>query len=385
MRGGGLAGAVERFLPEIYLALAGMIVGLLCFLTPPFFTPDEPHQAARAISLSHGVLRAHMGAREFGAEIDENALGVMDQVDQVRMRWEKGAGYFLDRQWGPLAGVDARAAMQAQAGVRWDGQRVFAPFPNTAVYPPVFYLPAMLGWRAGEAAGWTIVASLRLARLLTGCCAVLLGWFALRVWAGSRWTLLAYLLLPSTLFLQASCAQDACLLGVAGLLAAVLSRPLAGRREFTRKELLAAAGLLTLVATARAPYLAMAPLLLLPGMSAERSERRRWVGPVVAALVVAGIWAGWQMLVRPVGLDTADRADPGMQAEFLREHWLRAGWAVVRGTAEAGFDFAHRGLYVVGWNDLLAPGWLAAMVGVCVAVIVVAVWASLVFGWRGKA
>ena len=52
-----------------------------------FFYSDEPHQAARAISLSHGVLRARMGEREYGAEIDENALGVMDQVDQIRMKW----------------------------------------------------------------------------------------------------------------------------------------------------------------------------------------------------------------------------------------------------------------------------------------------------------
>ncbi len=384
LRGGGPLAWVEQWLPELYLVVAGLIVGLLCFVTPPFFTPDEPHQAARAISLTHGVLRTWMGSREFGAEIDENALGVMDQVDQVRMNWERGAGFFLDRHWGPLAGARARAQMQGQADIRWDGRRTFAPFPNTAVYPPFFYLPAMLGWRVGEAAGWTIFASLRLARLLTGLCAVLLGWGALRLWAGPRWILLAYLLLPSALFLEASCAQDACLLGVAGLMAAMLSRPLAARRELTLGELWGLAAALAVAATARAPYLAMAPVLFLPGVAAERSGSRRWVGPVIAAGLVAGVWSAWQGIVRPVGLDTADRADPELQAQFLREHMLRAAWAVARGTAEAGIDFVRRGLYVVGWNDLLAPRWMAVMVGVCIAAVIAAGRGSPMRGWRGK-
>ena len=58
---------VERWLPEIIPGAGGAIVGVLCFVTPPFWTPDEPHQAARAISLGHGEWRARMGAREYGA------------------------------------------------------------------------------------------------------------------------------------------------------------------------------------------------------------------------------------------------------------------------------------------------------------------------------
>ena len=213
---------------------------------------------------------------------------------------------------------------------------------------------------------------------------MLLGWGALRVWAGSRSMLLPVLLLPSVLFLDASCAQDACLVGVAALLAAVLSQPLAAWREFTRGELWGVAGMLVVVATARAPYLAMAPVLFLPEVTAEGSGKRRRLEPVAAAVVVAGAWGVWQLLVHRVGLDTADRADPELQAKFLQEHFFAGAWAVVRGTVEAGVDFVRRGLYVVGWNDLLAPGWMAAVVGVCVAGMIVAGGGSLVRGWRGK-
>ena len=320
-----------------------------------------------------------------GQAIDENALGVMDQMDEIRMGWEKsGRGTFLHRRWGPLSGVEAQERQRGLKGIRWDGDGAFAPFPNTAVYPPVLYLPAILGWRTGEAAGGTIFASLRLARLLTGLCAVLLGWGALRVCAVSRWALMPLLLLPSALFLDASCAQDACLIGVAALMAAVVTRPVVAGREFTRGELVGMAAMLAVIATARAPYLAMAPVLFLPGLEVAGRTKRRWVGPVVAALLVAAVWVWWQWLVHPVGLDTADRADPEMQVGFLREHFFAAGWAVMRGTVDAGVDFVKRGLYVVGWNDLLAPVWLRALVGVCVGLVVAAGFGCVARTWRGR-
>jgi hypothetical protein len=80
---------MERRLPEIYLGLAGVSICWLCVMTAPFFAPDEPHQSARAIALSHGEWRARVGAVEAGGLIDANALRVMDGMDTVRMEWEK--------------------------------------------------------------------------------------------------------------------------------------------------------------------------------------------------------------------------------------------------------------------------------------------------------
>ena len=184
-------------------------------------------------------------------------------------------------------------------------------------------------------------------------------------------------------FWMRAVAQDACLVGVAALLAAVLSRSLAARREFTRGELWGVAGMLVVVATARAPYLAMAPVLFLPGVTAVGSGKRRRLEPVVAAVVVAGAWGVWQLLVHRVGLDTADRADPELQAKFLREHFFAAAWAVVRGTVEAGVDFVRRGR-CSGLERSAGTRVVAAVVGVCVAGMIVAGGGSLVRGWRGK-
>jgi hypothetical protein len=387
--GSSLLARVNGRLPEMYLVLGLVVTGLLCFLTAPFFGPDEPDQASRAISLSRGQLIEHMGPSqggdEAGGEIDAGAVRAMDGMDDIRMAWEASAPDFLDRPYGPVAESDQRRLN----GIGWEGRRVFLPFGNTAAYPPVLYLPAIAGWRVGEVGGLTIFESLRLARLFCALTAVGLGWLALRLCACSGWLLLPFLLLPSTLFLNASCSQDAVLLAVAGLVVAMLSRALVAGREFTGVELAVMAGLLALCGTARPPYLAMAGVLFLPGVELRtvampKSGWRRWVAPAAACMGVAGVFGVWRHLVAWLGLEHSNEARPEMQAIFLRAHTAAAAWALVKGTAYAAYDFARRGVYVVGWNDLLPHHGLAAAVVVCFAAVVVLAPACPIRTWGGR-
>lgn len=381
MHADSLLARVELHLPALYLAFALLVTSLLCLLTAPFFGPDEPNQACRAISLAHGDLLAHMGDAEAGARIDGNALAAMDGVNDIRMEWEKTTRDFHDRPFGPMT----EQRQLALSALRWAHQTVFVPFGNTAVYPPAFYLPAMAGWRLGEAEDMTIFASLRLARLLCAFTSVGLGWLALRVCACSRWMLIPLLLLPSTLFLNATCSQDAVLLSVAALVAAVLSRPLAWRREFTPGELAVVALLLALCGTARPPYVGMALLVFLPGLEQRERQWRRWMGPGVAFLAVLGLYGLWRQLVMPLGIEWADQADPEAQQAFLRSHPFAVAGALLHGGTEAAWDFVHRGLYVVGWNDLLPHHGAAAVLSACLVVLILLGPACPVRTWTGQA
>ena len=375
---------VEPWLPGVYAVLALAINLMLCVVTPPFFTPDEPHHAARVIALGRGEWMAQVTPpREAGAEIDAGALRVMDGVDAIREAAEQRSSNFLDRAWGPLAGDPDRGL----AGVGWAHERAFAPFPNTAVYPPVLYLPAVVGWRLGKTGDWTIFHSLQLARLLEALATVGIGWVALRLGRGLRCLLFAYLLLPSALFLNASCAQDPVLLAVAGLVAAMLSRALVEQREFRPGELAGMAGLLALCATARPPYLALGLLLFLPGVEVPGGRGffwRRWAGPLVAFTCVVAVSAAWRHVVLPFGFDTGIGADPEEQYGFLRAHAALGAWYVVKGTGAAAVDLVRRGLYVVGWNDLLAPAGLRAGVGACWLVLLLFAPAWPLRTWLGR-
>ncbi len=363
---------LERRLPEMYAVLALVVTGLMCLVTAPFFGPDEANQACRAIALAHGQVIARMGADEAGGEIDSGALAAMEGVNNIRMAWEKRAGDFHNRAYGPMTEELERPLAQ----VRWSHRRVFVPFGNTAAYPPFLYAPAVLGWRVGEALGLTIFESLRLARMLCALTAVAVGWLAMRVCARSRWLLLPFLLLPSVLFINATCSQDAVLLPVAALVAALVSRPLVRGGEWTHWELAGVAGLVATMAMARPPYLGLALILFLPGVELAGNRWRRWLEPMVALALVVGAVALWRHAVAGLDIDTSDEANPTLQMLFMQAHPGAAAWAIVRGTVEAAVDFWQRGFYVVGWNDLLGPRVLSIPAGLCVI-------AGLLLGERG--
>ncbi len=376
LRGRSLGWTRAMWLGAVAVPLA--VAGLLCLATAPFFAPDEGNQSLRAMTLGHGQVIERMGTGEAGGDVDTGALSVIGSVDRLRMAWEKRGRDFHDRPWGA---IDARAQREL-SGERWEGRREFAGFGNTAAYPPFLYGPAVAGWSLGEAAGWTIFESLHLARMLNALAAVLLAYAAMRVCAVPPWFLLAALLLPSTVFLYASSSQDALVVPVAALAAALLTRPLAAGRDFTRGEFCGMVALLAVCATVRPPYTGLALVLFVP--EAKRSWRG-WLRAGGGCGVVLAVCAGWWLRVRSLGVDTADEANPALQRIFIEQQPLAAAHAILRGTMEAGADFVHRGLYVIGWNDLLPPHGLAVALWVYGGALLAASPGCRVRSWRGFA
>lgn len=376
----GSAERMQRRLPVFYLLFALLLTTGMCWVTAPFFGPDEPSQSLRALALLQGDLLPKMGAEEPGAELDSGALHAMDGMDSIRMRWEKQNADFHDRAYGPVTAE----SQERLAGTQWSGQKAFVGFGNTATYPPGLYLPAIVGWRIAQEMHLTVFRSLRLTRWLTALLAALMGWLALR-WSGKGvWSLLAALLLPSALFLQATASQDALMLPMAALAAAVVWRALSERRELTPAELIAATVPFALCAMAKPPYVALGLLMFVPAAEYGAQGWRRWMTPAIGFAIVAAACASWWRVVARFGVDTADEADPVRQMAFLRGHPVNAALAVGRGTVNAAWDFVHRGLYVVGWNDLLPHHGAAFVLSVCLLVIALCAPGVSVRSWRAR-
>ena len=348
---------VTRNLPAIYVVVAVVLSTMLCLLTPPFFTPDEPNHAQREIEIGHSEVIAQRSMQGAGGLIDTNFLQV--------------ARYFGDIEGGlaaqyPIASARPNgrvtvAQLASQQEIHWAHDTVFSSFPNTAVYPPVLYLPQALGWRLGEAANMTILHSLFLSRLLAAYCAIAIGWLALLLCRSGRWLLFAYLLLPTLLSLSASCSQDALLLTVAALAMALLSRAIAERRLQRVAELLLTALLLAVCIMARTPYMPLALVLLLPALEVRGTESKRFFAPVLGVLLVAVLVGGWQLMVRPLGIMQASAADPALQMAFLRTHPLKGSLHLVVATVHAAPNLAVKGMEVLGVNDAFPPSIIYAL------------------------
>ncbi len=350
-----LAGRLSCRLPEMYLVVALLVCGFLCFLTPPFFVPDEVNHAKRELELGRGEVLAHKTPQGIGSAVDSNVLEVMNQSSAIQAALS--VRYPRARQ-RPNGRITAAQLAQMQQ-VRWAGGRGFSTFENTALYPPFFYLPQALGWRLGEVVGAPVVKSLWLARSLAALSAVLLGWLALRLCGNDgRWTLLVCLLLPTELGLNASCSQDALLLPAACLAAVLLTRSIQCGRASSPVELACVVLLLVSWIGARLPYLPMAFAILLPVLNLPRPDTKAVWRHAVALAAILMLVGGWAGLVHHFGVLPGPGADPASQTALVLHQPLHASFNLARGTMAVVPVLAGMGLEVLGSNDVFAPAFL---------------------------
>jgi hypothetical protein len=390
----GLDVRIGRHLPEIYLGVALVLVSALCLLTPPFFVPDEITHCAREMQIGHGRLIGELSPQGEGGWVDANAIEKFHRALEIQIGHggfvgelpSRGVGGWIDANFNQVwEGIIATQSelwrrypntfkrpdgrvTEAQLApfrqIRWAHTTVFVAFQNTAVYPPLLYLPQAAGWRIGEATGLTILRSMLLARWLAALSAVAIGWLALRLCPGERWLLCAYLLLPTNLALNGSCSQDGLLLPTAGLAMALLARVLHARRHFTLVELVAVTGLLAVCITARPPYIPLALLLFLPALALRDASWREFLPAGVGFVVIAGLLGAWEILIRPLGAYPHAISIPELQIAFLRAHPLHGMGIVLLGTLVYPPLVLATGLAAMGILDVYPPLWVYALLGV---------------------
>ncbi len=368
---------VARRSPARDLAAAFALLGLLAVaalarLTPPFQNPDELAHLLRVEQVAGGglvgtrFLPSWPGARE-------TAGGALD-----------GGAEALYRVFEPLIFRPDHRATQEEfdraAPLAWGGPARPQSFANTAIYPPVLYLPAAAAVALGRAGGLGVAHTLRLARLAQGMAAVALGTLAVALAGEAAPLLFALLCLPMSLSLMASVSQDAVLLPVAALGAALLLRArrpampfqaggpgtgmlapggavVAGTEHPSAARpgrALAGAGVcLALVAAARPAYLPLAALPLLG--PALRPRPRVLVALCVAAAVLA--WSGVAAHEALTNLSDGGLADPQAQLALLLRHPLGVAHVALGTLNTHGQRLVESFLGRLGWLDLPLPRW----------------------------
>lgn len=371
---------ITYHLPEIYLAVAFLLTFALCMLTPPFFVPDEIAHSSREIQIGHGGLIGRQFPEGVGGLVDVNAKQVMDGFGRIQ-------GEIMQRYPNSSRRPDGRVT-EAQLApfreLRWAHRSVFMPFQNTAVYPPFLYIPQAAGWRIGEAANLTILHTLLLARLFAAMSALAVGWLALRFYAGGRWVLFTYLLLPSELGLSASCSQDALLFAVAGLVAALVSRAIYCRRLFTILELIAVTTLLLVTIEARLPYLPLALFLILPSLSLRDTTWRGLVPASLGILIILGVSSAWAKMVKPLGIFTHPLANPALQIAFLRTHPFNGAWNLLKCTVLLTPLMIPQALEVLGTLDVFPPLPIYALLAAGLTGVALLSPREQLTSWRGR-
>ncbi len=316
----------------------------LAWRMPPFQGPDEDNQFLRAVQVAQGgLLAARLPGGVVGGSLPQGA--------------ERLAHGFGDLRFQPRVRIGA--ARLAQAGTVGWGPPAPSGFANTAIYPPVFYLPSAAGILVARASHGGVLAGLRLARLANATCAIAIGALAIGIAGRGRLFLFWLLCLPMSQSLFASCSQDALLIAGAALLASLLSRAGVGPASRPGWALLAAA--FGCLGAARAPYLMLA---LLPAVRAGGHGR------IAALIVIAGIVGlGWLLLgAAPVMVPNT----AAQQAHFLLGHpWAvpHIAWATLQ---RHGVRLLVEFIGVLGWLDVTLPRPFAPVALLLLAALLVA-------------
>jgi uncharacterized membrane protein len=263
----------------LFLILAAPPIFEMSRLTPPGQAPDEPAHLVRAEGLLHGAILA---VRKYGFDSDSPVpvavAGVKVNPGIARIVFNRPAsagGLFQI----PL--TDKPELMR----LTYHQPRLFITIDNTAQYFPAAYLPATAGLAIGLALHQPPLRCFHFARYGMMLAYLLLGAAAIFCAPGGESILLAILFLPIPLFLAGTVSEDGVLIAAACLSAALFARD-PREHKFSR---LAALFILTIILGAKAPYIPLAALALIPLAKAHFRTRLFQMFCVITPVL---IWSG---------------------------------------------------------------------------------------------
>ncbi len=334
-------------LPEPHRAFLVVAVGFgLAFaaVTPPLQAPDEVAHFLRAEGISRGRLRAVRTAAGVGALVPGEVAALVD-------------GPWRRLPFHPEASLDV-AEVGAALGAGYPSARsVFVPFPATAEYPPLPYLPQAAGVAAARVAGLP-----PLLQYASGRVAALASWLALvglavRTAPEHRWTIALAALTPMSLFLAASFSADGATNGLAFLLLAQCLRTRRRTAPMAWRELATVTAVAAGLMLAK-PYV---PLLLLTWLAPARrfGSRLRHLGfraavPCVALLPLAA----WRLALGGVSPWLPPGVSPPDQLAWLLAHPAAFGRTLAATLAGGLPSWVNGWVGVLGWLDTPLPAAL---------------------------
>jgi uncharacterized membrane protein len=274
---------------SLFIVYGFVAIPIFSLLTPPYQVSDEIAHFLRADQVALGGLIGYRaGPTQSGGIVDQSISDSFNLFSSLILHPERK--------------VTAATLSQASA-IRWNRVKSFRQFENTSIYPPFYYAVAACAIRLGKLTNLSVVRTLKLSRLMNGMVAVLLGAVALALAGSAAPWFFALLTLPMTWSEMASASQDALLIPMAALAAALFVR-LVREESCDRVGFGLFCAPLGLIAMGRITYMTLA---LLPLALSRYSPAARLFG--CAAVAAAGLgwaWIASRVALVPFGLTRAN-------------------------------------------------------------------------------
>ncbi|OUJ05929.1 DUF2142 domain-containing protein [Gluconobacter sp. DsW_058] len=336
--------ATTSFLYKYPLAIVwGLLVSaclmFLVIATPPLQVADEPNHFQRAIQISQGQLIGHrFSASDSGGVIPEDSVVFAYRYDDLKGRYERKV------DWNRIFG---------SAPLSWKSPKREAGFPNTVIYSPIFYFPSVVGIEVGKRLHEDILKSFYLARMSNAVFCVLSGMFALAIVRQGRLIIAAFLSMPMSLSLFASCSQDGPLIAACAVCTALMTRL---NDDFCKNRWFwpTLALLMGCIIASKPPYILIAflPLIIAP-WAAWRSA----AGACVFAALDALAWSVMGVHSTKIPFRSADGVDAARQLHFVLSHPFKTITVLLHTFRVSASSLMGQFVGVLGWLDARLPDW----------------------------
>lgn len=336
-----------RIRPEFIFVVLGLAFGVcLVFVTGPFQAPDESAHFRRAYHISDGYA---LGSRDGGRVGGLIPRGVIESIH------DKTFYNIAQHPENQINSKDLCESLNRPFDAR---EKVFATFPESALYFPVCYIPQAIGITIGRWCGLSVLEIMYLGRVANLLCWTMMLYAAIRITPVFQWVFMLVALMPMSIFQAASLSADTPTNALAMLLTAIILRgSLLKEGNLGRLEMLTISVLCILLSLCKLAYFPITGLVLL--IPVERfggvKPKILFSGGIIGASIVTVII--WSLAVRGLYQPIYD-ANPNEQIYFL----LARPWAfaeVFANTMVVKWDYYYFSFVgVLGWLDTFLPLWI---------------------------
>ncbi len=322
----------QRLIATVYAVFGLLATLLLASVMPPLQNADEPAHAFRASQISHfGLIGVASADGQFGGLADSGLVLLQYHTSPLRNPPGHRATYEMFQRvaWGHLEPIS---------------------YPNTAINPPFFYLPAALGAIAARTTRVMLPDGLVFMRVATGVITVVVGAAAILLAGSAAIWFFSVMLLPMAMALSAAVSQDGPMLActaLAGALLLYLERQAPARK---RQAFIGLCILLAMIGMARSPYLAFAGLVL----AAPVKTSWRIIGVCCISAVVLG-WTVRSGLYLPLPVWPSGPASLKLQLLYLSGDPLRLPQLIMHTITTFGDPIGRSFIGQLGWLDVPLP------------------------------
>jgi uncharacterized membrane protein/tetratricopeptide (TPR) repeat protein len=333
--------------PEWAFAAISLTFGIaFLIVTPPFQVADEEAHLRRAFEISEGHLIATKRGDRTGDELPAG-------IDVLYERFKGLKGHLEEK-------TSAAEIRDSSAVLLSSSDRAFLAFSNSAIHPPLTYLPQALGIAIARHVSPSVLTCLYAGRAFNLAATTALTFLAIRLIPVGKWALAALALTPMGLSLAASLSPDALTSGISFLLIAqVLACAVGNGVTLTWSTLPAIAVLGACLGLTKQMYFFLPVCYLLIPPQKAITRRGYWTGfvAVMGATLLAVLV--WGLVVRQIWspADPGMGLDPGEQFRRLVSNPVEFARVLLRTAADVQL---HLEEYVgmLGWAEVRLPTWV---------------------------